>query len=101
MDSPMIVVTILVLVIYLVIFIRFCITRFGPVKKVSAVVIHKQKVALKSYRTPPFNREKYAVTFQFGNKRKSFYVSELSYKGYRKGERGTLTYRGDRLIDFH
>ncbi len=101
LDSPMIIVTVFIFAIYLVIFARFCISRFGPVKKASAVVVHKQKVEQKSYRTPPFNRVKYAVTFQIGNKRKSFFVSELSYQGYRKGEKGTLTYRGDRLIDFH
>ena len=100
-DSPMDFVILFVLVIYLVIIVRYCISRFGKVKKASAVVVHKQKVEQKSYRTPPFNRVKYAVTFQIGNKRKSFFVSELSYQGYRKGEKGTLTYRGDRLIDFH
>jgi hypothetical protein len=57
-------------------------------------------VEQKSFKTPPYISYKYAVTFQIGNKRKSFYVSELSYGGYRKGEKGTLTYRGDRLIDF-
>ena len=31
----------------------------------------------------------------------SFYVSELSYGGYRVGESGTLKYRGDRIIDFN
>ena len=100
-DSPMMIIMVLVIAIYLVIFARFCISRFGPVKKVTAVVVHKQKVEHKSFQTPPFTRVKYAVTFQFGDKRKSFYVSELSYGGYRKGEKGTLTYRGDRLIDFH
>lgn len=100
-NTLMMIVTVLLLAIYLVIFIRFCRSRFGAVKKVTAVVVHKQKVAQKSYRTPPYNNIKYAVTFQMGNRRKSFYVSELSYQGYRKGEKGTLSYRGDRLIDFH
>jgi len=45
-------------------------------------------------------RVKYAVTFLTDGKKKSFYVSEFSYNGYRKGEKGTLTYQGDRLIDF-
>lgn len=90
----------LFLVIYLILMIRFCRSRFGKVKTVQAVVVHKQKVERKSYHTPSAQHTRYAVTFQIGEKRKSFYVSALSYQGYRKGERGTLTYRGDRLINF-
>ena len=100
LDSPMDIFWILVVAIYLVILVRFCISRFGPVKRVSAVVVHKQKVELTAPKSPSGKVVRYAVTFQFGDKRKSFYVSELSYQGYRKGEKGTLTYRGDRLIDF-
>ena len=33
-------------------------------------------------------------------KRLPFYVSEFSYSGYRLKEKGTLTYRGDRLLKF-
>lgn len=93
--------TALILGIYLVLLVRFCRSRFGPVKTVRAVVVHKQKVELTAPRSPNGKKIKYAVTFQIEEKRKSFYVSELSYQGYHKGERGTLTYRGDRLIDFH
>ena len=88
-------------VVYGIILFRFLRSRFGKTVSVSATVVHKQKVEQKSFKTPPYISYKYAVTFQMGNKRKSFYVSELSYQGYRKGEKGTLTYRGDRLIDFH
>lgn len=87
-------------IVYGIIIARFLYSRFGRTIKVSATVVHKQKVEQKSFKTPPYISYKYAVTFQIGNKRKSFYVSELSYGGYRKGEKGTLTYRGDRLIDF-
>ena len=87
-------------VVYGIITIRFLRSRFGKTVTVSATVVHKQKVEQKSFKTPPYIRYKYAVTFQIGEKKKSFYVSELSYGGYRKGEKGTLTYRGDRLIDF-
>lgn len=86
--------------IYLIIFIRFCRSCFGAVKTVRATVVHKQEVELTAPRSPKGKYTKFAVTFQIEEKRKSFYVSEVSYQGYRKGDRGTLTYRGDRLIDF-
>ena len=36
----------------------------------------------------------------FNDKKKSFYVSQFSYNGYRVNERGTLKYKGDKLIEF-
>lgn len=101
MNWPQYILTGIILILYLIIMIRFCKSRFGPVKKVAAVVVHKQKVEFAAPKSPSGKRVRYAVTFEFGKKRKSFYVSELSYGGYHKGEKGTLTYRGDRLIDFH
>ena len=38
--------------------------------------------------------------FSVGEKKKSFYVSQFSYGGYRVGEKGTLKHKGDRLIGF-
>ena len=87
--------------VYALVIIRFLLSRFGPVRKVSASVIHKQKVEFDAPKAPNGKHTKYAVTFQIQDKTKSFYVSELSYNGYRRGEQGILTYRGDRLIDFH
>lgn len=101
MDNPLTFLSIAFFaVIYSIIMARFFKSRFGKTVTVSATVVHKQKVEQKSFKAPLYTRVKYAVTFQIGNKRKSFYVSELSYRGYRKGEKGTLTYRGDRLINF-
>jgi hypothetical protein len=45
-------------------------------------------------------RYRYAVVFSAEGKRFSFYVSEFSFGGYRKGERGMLTYKGNKIIDF-
>jgi len=45
-------------------------------------------------------KESYIVVFDTGNKKLSFMVSEFSFANYRVGEKGTLTYKGDRLIDF-
>ena len=75
-------------------------SRFGKAKTVKAEVVSKQTVEFFSKTAPGGKRVKYAVVFQADGKKKSFYVSEFSYSGYRKGEKGNLTYKGDRLIDF-
>lgn len=81
-------------------FVRIFRSKFGPIKKVKATVINKQKVESFSKYSGTGVHTRYAVTFLANEKHLSFYVSEFSYNGYRKGETGTLTYRGDRLIDF-
>ena len=75
--------------------------KFGKVKTVKATVVHKQANEVLSKYSGVGKAYRYYVTFAFNGKRKSFQVSELSYNGYRKGETGTLKYKGDRLIDFH
>ena len=88
----------LLAVVYLLVLIRFLRNRFAPVKKVKATVIDKNKVELFSKHGG--KHYKYAVVFSAGAEKLSFYVSEFSYGGYRKGESGMLTYKGNRLIDF-
>lgn len=72
----------------------------SPVRTVKAVVVHKQTVESFSKYSGTGKHMKYAVTFQTGNKKRSFYVSQMSYKGYRLNEHGVLKYKGSRLIDF-
>lgn len=87
-------------IVYLLVAIRFIRNRLAPVKKVKATVIDKNRVELFSKYSGNGKRYKYAIVFSANEKKLSFYVSEFSYGGYRKGETGTLTYKGDRLIDF-
>ena len=75
-------------------------SRFGKPKTVSSQVAGKQTVEYYSRTAPGGKRTRYAVSFLVNGKKKSFYVSEFSWNGYREGERGTLTYQGDRLIEF-
>ncbi len=75
-------------------------SRFSPVKRVGAVVVDKHTVEFFSKYAGNGKTERYVVTFSAGGKRLSFYVSEFSYAGYTVNESGTLTYQGDRLIDF-
>ena len=72
--------------------------KFSPVRTIRAKVIDKNKVEFPSKYG---KNTKYAIVFQTeGGKKLSFYVSEFSYGGYRRGETGTLKYQGDRIIDF-
>ena len=91
----------LVLLLNGTVFLRFFRSRFGKPRTVNAEVIGKQIVEHYSKLAPNGTKVRYAVTFLVEGKKKSFYVSEFSYGGYRKGEKGKLTYQGDRLIDFH
>ena len=81
--------------------IRVIRNKRGPVKTVQAEVVGKQTVENFSKYSGTGKTTRYVVIFSTGGRKLSFYVSEFSYKGYKKGERGTLKYKGDRLIDFH
>ena len=74
--------------------------QYGRAKKVSATVVNKQVTETFSKYAGSGKEKVYYVTFLAGGKRRSFKVSAFSYNGYRVGESGTLTYKGDRLIDF-
>ena len=87
---------------YIRFFTRTIGSSVGPVKQAKARVIDKNiwyttGEKAKGYKKKP----NYVIVFDIGKgKKKSFYVSELSYGGYHVGESGTLKYRGDRIIEF-
>ena len=85
-------------VLMVVVLARLLRSRFGSVKTVEAEVVGKQTV--EQFSKYGGKKVRYVVNFLVDGRKKSFYVSEFSYNGYRKGERGQLTYRGDRLIEF-
>ena len=74
--------------------------RYAPIKTVKAVVIDKNKVETFSKYSGNGKSEKYVIVFSVEGKKKSFYVSQFSYNGYRVNEKGTLKYKGDKLIEF-
>ena len=80
--------------------IRMIRNRCAPIKTVKAVVIDKNKTESFSKYSGNGKQEKYVVVFSIDGKKKSFYVSQFSYNGYRVNEKGTLKYRGDKLIEF-
>lgn len=74
--------------------------KYAKVKTAKAKVIAKNVVETFSKYSGNGKSKKYVIVFEVNGKKRSFYVSEFSYGGYRVGEKGTLKYQGDRLIDF-
>ena len=74
--------------------------RYAPIKTVKAVVVDKNKVETFSKYSGTGKSEKYVIVFSVEGKKKSFYVSQFSYNGYRVNEKGMLKYKGDKLIEF-
>ena len=75
-------------------------TKHAPIKSVKAVVIDKHIIETFSKYSGNGKYEKYVIVFSVDGKKKSFYVSQFSYGGYRVNEKGTLKYKGDKLIGF-
>ena len=75
---------------------------FSKEKSIKAIVVDKQSYDKQIYRKgqAPFTVKEYVITFRCGNKKKYFNVSELSYKNYRVNQKGTLNYKGSRIVDF-
>jgi len=90
----------LFLVLFLLFWVRILSNAMAPVKQVKATVTNKYKEELFSKYSGDGKRERFVVVFSAEGKALSFQVSEFSYGGYRLNERGTLTYRGNRIIAF-
>jgi len=82
--------------------IKVIINIFSKEKSIKAIVVDKQSYDKQIYRKShaPFTVKEYVITFRCGNKKKYFNVSELSYKNYRVNQKGTLNYKGSRIVDF-
>ena len=74
--------------------------KYSSEQTVKAVVVDKQIIETFSKYSGNGKHEKYVIVFSVGGKKKSFYVSQFSYGGYMINEKGTLKYRGDKLIEF-
>lgn len=100
-DALTIVLVALSVGLYVLVFIRvFVKNKLAPEKTADAVVVNKQINESFSKYAGDGKQKKYVVVFSIGGKKKGFYVSQFSYGGYRVGEKGKLTYKGDRLISF-
>ena len=74
--------------------------RYAPIKVVEAVIIDKNKIESFSKYSGNGQTEKYVIVFSVNGKKKSFYVSQFSYNGYKVNEKGILKYKGNKLISF-
>ena len=82
------------------VFMKVVANHHAPVETVKAVVIDKQKVESFSKYTGNGKNIKYVVLFSADGRKRSYYVSEFSYNGYRVNQKGKLKFKGDRLIEF-
>ena len=81
--------------------LRFIKSRYANVRTVKAVITDKYKYDPVSHVPGTFNNmATYTVVFSVGTKKLAFGVSEYSFANFRVGEKGTLTYKGGRLIGF-
>ena len=79
---------------------RFLVNQFAPVKSVKAEVFDKYQSNTVSRIPRIYKREQYIVVFAAKEKKLSFCVSEFSYGDYKVKDKGTLKYRGNKIISF-
>lgn len=82
------------------ILVKAAINKNAAIETAEAVVIDKYIIESFSKYSGNGKREKYVIAFSVGGKKKSFYVSEFSYGGYRINEKGVLKYKGDKIIEW-
>ena len=90
------------IIIVTAIITRLMYNYFSKEKQEKAIVVNKQSYDRQVYRKiqAPFTKKEYVITFQCGNKKRHFYLSESSCENYRVNQKGILRYKGNRLIDF-
>ena len=89
-------------VIFIGIIVRITLNILSKEKQTEAVISDKQSYEKIVYGKShaPFTKKEYIITFNCGNKKRYFEVSEFSYKTYKVKQKGILRYKGNRLIDF-
>lgn len=85
---------------WICIIVRLVKNKRASVIRVKAIVVDKYKTKSASRMRGLFADEKYTIVFLADDKRMAFNVSEFSYKGYRVSEKGTLKYKGHKIIEF-
>ncbi|MBQ2932952.1 MAG: DUF2500 family protein [Clostridia bacterium] len=74
--------------------------KLAPVKTVEAEVVDKYRTDIVSKVQGTFKRQRYIVVFKTKDKKLSFAVSEFSYNSYKIKTKGTLKYKGNRIVSF-
>ena len=94
------IITILFLLCWILVVTKIVINRYATVKTVKAKVVDKYKPDIVSKYHGTFKQECYIVVFATNDKKLSFNVSEFSYSNYKINEKGTLKYKGTKIISF-
>ena len=94
------IIMIVFLLCWILIIRKIIISRYAPVKTVKAKVVDKYKPDIVSNYPGTFKPKRYVVIFEAKGKRLSFDVSEFSYDNYKINEKGTLQYKGNKIISF-
>ncbi len=90
-------------VIFVGIVLRFSKDIFSKEKTIYVTVTDKKcyKKVVYSKMQAPNEKKKYTITFLSKNSKKLYFdVNEFSYKDFKIGEKGNLTYKGNKLIEF-
>ena len=84
------------------IFVRMFLNLYSKAKTVSAVVAGKEAYdrTLYSKSRAVEIKHEYTVAFKIKKRIKIFNVSQISYDTYSVNQKGILTYRGNKIIDF-
>ncbi len=94
------IVMILFLLCWILIIRKIIINKCATIKTVKAKVVDKYKPDIVSNYPGAFKPERYIVIFETKDKKLSFDVSEFSYDNYKINEKGTLKYKGTKIISF-
>lgn len=86
--------------LWIAVLTRVLSNKFACEKTVKAEVIDKYISGTPTVFHGAFKREKYVVVFLAEGKKYAFCVSQFSYNEYRINEKGTLKFKGNRLISF-
>lgn len=74
--------------------------QYAPVKTERAEVVDIYKTDVVSRYPGVCKQERYVVVFQTKHKKLSFDVSPFSVGRYKKKQKGTLKYKGNKMISF-
>lgn len=86
--------------LFVAVFVRSIARMFATVKTVDAVVVKKYKVDEFTKYSGTGTKSRCVVVFESGSKLLRLNVSEITYKDYKVNEKGKLTYKGNRIIEF-
>ncbi|MBQ2967634.1 MAG: DUF2500 family protein [Clostridia bacterium] len=88
------------LLCWFLIILKLIQNKFSPVKTVKAEVVDKYKPNVASKYPERWKPKSCVVVFKTKDKKLSFVVSEFSYGNYKISKKGTLKYKGNKIISF-